>query len=254
MPPDMPGGEVAPGRPEHDDAPAGHVLAAVVADALDDQRGPGVAHREPLADPAAQEHLAGGGAVADDVAGDDLLVRRERRGPVGPDDHPAAGQPLADVVVGVALQAQRDPAPAGTRRTTARPSREGQVDRVVGQARAAVACGSPRRRAWCRRCGSRCGSAARARTGSPSARAGGAQLRSASLVQGPVQAVVLGDRRGAGRASADVGHVQDRRRGPAPRPSSGRSAARVSSSSTCPIASRACGSPARPGTRGPPRR
>ena len=34
-----PGGEVAPGRPEHDDAAAGHVLAAVVADALDDGAG-----------------------------------------------------------------------------------------------------------------------------------------------------------------------------------------------------------------------
>ena len=34
------GREVAPGRPEHDDAPAGHVLAAVVADALDDGAAP----------------------------------------------------------------------------------------------------------------------------------------------------------------------------------------------------------------------
>ncbi len=43
------GGEVAPGRAEHDHAPAGHVLAAVVADALDDRAGAGVAHREALA-------------------------------------------------------------------------------------------------------------------------------------------------------------------------------------------------------------
>ena len=44
--------------------PAGHVLAAVVADALDDRRGAGVADAEPLADLAAQEDLARRGAVA----------------------------------------------------------------------------------------------------------------------------------------------------------------------------------------------
>ena len=52
------GGEVAAGRAEDDDAPAGHVLAAVVADALDDRGGAGVADAEPLADLAAQEDLA----------------------------------------------------------------------------------------------------------------------------------------------------------------------------------------------------
>ncbi len=47
--------EVASGRAEHDDAPAGHVLAAVVADALDDRPGAGVANREALAGEAAEE-------------------------------------------------------------------------------------------------------------------------------------------------------------------------------------------------------
>ena len=75
----MPGAEVAPGRAEHDDAAAGHVLAAVVADALDDRSGAGVAHAEPLADDAAQEDLAAGRAVGDDVAGDDVLLGDERR-------------------------------------------------------------------------------------------------------------------------------------------------------------------------------
>ena len=59
MPPDMPAAKLRPVRPEHDDRAAGHVLAAVVADALDDRGRAGVAHAEPLADPAAQEHLAG---------------------------------------------------------------------------------------------------------------------------------------------------------------------------------------------------
>src|SRR3954469_3708635 len=57
------GGEVAPGRAEHDDAPAGHVLAAVVADALDDGIGTRVAHREALAGAAAEERAAGRRAV-----------------------------------------------------------------------------------------------------------------------------------------------------------------------------------------------
>ena len=78
MPPDMPAREVAPGRPEHDDAPAGHVLAAVVADALDDRGRAGVAHAEPLADDAAEVRLARRRAVERDVAGDDVVLGDER--------------------------------------------------------------------------------------------------------------------------------------------------------------------------------
>src|SRR3954447_10411913 len=52
------GREVAPGRAEHDDAPARHVLAAVVADLLDDRDRARVAHPEALAGDAAEERLA----------------------------------------------------------------------------------------------------------------------------------------------------------------------------------------------------
>ena len=52
------GAEVAAGVAEHDHATAGHVLAAVVADALDDRGGARVADAEALADDAAQEDLA----------------------------------------------------------------------------------------------------------------------------------------------------------------------------------------------------
>ena len=65
----------------------------------------------------------------------------ERRGAVGPDRDPAAGEALADVVVGVALEPQRDAArderPEGL---TGRPD-ERDVDGVVGQAVAAVLLG-----------------------------------------------------------------------------------------------------------------
>ena len=78
MPPDMPAPKLRPGRPEHDHPAAGHVLAAVVADALDDGEGARVAHAEALADDAAQEDLAAGRAVGDHVAGDDVVLGDER--------------------------------------------------------------------------------------------------------------------------------------------------------------------------------
>ena len=72
------GGEVAAGRAEHDDDAAGHVLAAVVADALDDGRRAGVAHGEALAGEAAEERPARGRAVEDRVADDHVLLGAER--------------------------------------------------------------------------------------------------------------------------------------------------------------------------------
>ena len=59
MPPLMPGGEVAPGAAEDDDDAAGHVLAAVVADAFDDRGRAGVADGEALAGEAAEERSSG---------------------------------------------------------------------------------------------------------------------------------------------------------------------------------------------------
>src|SRR5215207_7406678 len=57
------GGEVASRRAKHDDAAAGHVFAAVVADALDDRAHAGVAHAESLAGHAADVSLAARRAV-----------------------------------------------------------------------------------------------------------------------------------------------------------------------------------------------
>ena len=59
------GGEVAAGRADDDDAAAGHVFAAVIADAFDDRVRAGVADAEALADDAAEVDLAGDRAVAD---------------------------------------------------------------------------------------------------------------------------------------------------------------------------------------------
>src|SRR5207253_3618666 len=91
----------------HHHAPAGHVLAAVVADALDDRVDAAVADAEPFAHDAAQVNLTGDRAVADDVAGNDVLLGLEgavlRR--VG--DDPPARETLAQVIVRVAFQFQR---------------------------------------------------------------------------------------------------------------------------------------------------
>ena len=79
MPPDMPAAKLRAGRPEHDHAAAGHVLAAVIADRLDDRVDAAVADAEALAGHAADVGLAAGRAVEGDVADDDVLLRHERR-------------------------------------------------------------------------------------------------------------------------------------------------------------------------------
>ena len=95
--------EVVAGRSEHRDHAAGHVLAAMVADALDDGRGAAVADPEALASATGGKEVAAGGAIENGVAGDDLR-RVERRRSRRPDGDLAAGHSLADVVVGFAFE------------------------------------------------------------------------------------------------------------------------------------------------------
>ena len=78
-------------RPSTTHDAAGHVLAAVVADALDDGRRARVAHAEALAREAAEERLAGGRAVQRDVAADDVAPRPRSR--VGRRARRSAGRP-----------------------------------------------------------------------------------------------------------------------------------------------------------------
>ena len=152
MPPDMPAAKLRPVLAEHDHGAAGHVFAAVVAGALDDRRGAGVAHAEALAGDAAEEHLAFDGAVEHGVADDDVLaglaLERLRR----LDDDPAAAQALADVVVGFAGQFERDAARQEGAEALAGGAGHADVDGVVRQAGMAVAAWPPHATAWCRRC------------------------------------------------------------------------------------------------------
>mgnify|MGYP003693579709 CR=1 FL=1 len=80
MPPLMPAAKLRPVLPSDDDASAGHVLAAVIADALDDGgRAAELLHREALARDAADEGLAARRAVERHVAGNHVVLSGERR-------------------------------------------------------------------------------------------------------------------------------------------------------------------------------
>src|SRR5271163_600023 len=104
------GREVTAGAAEDDHLAAGHVLASVITDTLDHGVRPRVSDRESFADYAAQEYLPAGGAEQDDVAADDVLLGNEVRRRIvrRPHHDPATGQALTDVVVGVAVDAQRN--------------------------------------------------------------------------------------------------------------------------------------------------
>ena len=71
------GGEVSAGLAEHDNASAGHILAAVVAGALDDGYGAGIADAEAFAHLTVDIQFAGGGAIEAGVAGDDIVLCAE---------------------------------------------------------------------------------------------------------------------------------------------------------------------------------
>ena len=106
----------------------------MVADAFDDRGGTGVAHAEALAGDAADERLARRRAVERDVADDDVVLGDERRVTIGMADDDPARQALGEVVVGVALEPQRDAARHEGGEALARGTAEVHVDRAVGQA------------------------------------------------------------------------------------------------------------------------
>ena len=100
-----------------------------------------VANAEPLAGAARGRTPGRGRAVEGDVADQDVLLGHER-GDLGRiDDDLAAGEPLADVVVGVAFERQRDPPRHEGAEALAGRAGELERDRVVGKAGAAVAAG-----------------------------------------------------------------------------------------------------------------
>src|SRR5262249_10015498 len=123
---------------EHDDRAAGHVLTTVIAAALDDCGRARVAHREPLARDTAEKHFAGDGSVEHRVADDDVLLGHEAGLSRWIDDDATAGEALADIVVCLPLELQRDA--AREKRAEALPGRADRADtnRVVWQSRVPV--------------------------------------------------------------------------------------------------------------------
>src|SRR5699024_7545595 len=112
---------------------AGHVLTAVVADPLDHRGGAGVAHAEAFPDQAAEPDLTGGGPVPDHVPGDDVVLGDPAGVPRRVHHDPATGQTLAEVVVGVADQPERQATRDEGAEALSPGSVEGQLDGVVGQ-------------------------------------------------------------------------------------------------------------------------
>src|SRR5258706_985012 len=132
-------GEVASRLAEDHDGSAGHVLAAVIAHALDDGGGAGIAHAEALAGHAAEVRFAADRAVHYPIADDDVLLRNNGRVLRGMDDDPPPGQALADGVVGISLQFEGEAVGEPRPEALSRRAFEFGEDSVLGQPRVAVA-------------------------------------------------------------------------------------------------------------------
>ena len=104
------GGEVLPDLAQDERQTSRHVLAAMVAAALDHHRGAGVAYAKALAGQAVNEAAAARGAKERNVAHDDVLIELVGRMRVGAHRHLAARKALAKVVVGVAAHVERNAA------------------------------------------------------------------------------------------------------------------------------------------------
>src|ERR1035437_2222947 len=101
------GGKVAPGPAQNNHAPAGHVFATMIADALDDRIHAAVPHAEPFARHAAHERLAARGSIECHVADDDVFPGDKSRTCRRIDDDFAAAKTLAQIIVRVAFEFER---------------------------------------------------------------------------------------------------------------------------------------------------
>eukprot|EP01136_Pigoraptor_vietnamica_P023733 Opistho-1_new@6558 len=134
--------KVATGGAEDHCAPARHVLAAVVAHTLAHGRGTRVAHAEALRRDAADERATARGAVEAHVTHNDVVLRDKPGGiRAGANNDRATGKALADVVVRVAVEFDRDALREERAERLARRARELDADRVVGEAGLAVRLG-----------------------------------------------------------------------------------------------------------------
>src|SRR6516162_2087166 len=103
------GSEVPSRGTDHHHDTAGHIFAAMVAGAFHHGGGAGIAHGEALAADAAEIALARDRPIKHGVADDDRLLRHDARLSGRANDDAAAGEALADIVVGLAFQVERHP-------------------------------------------------------------------------------------------------------------------------------------------------
>src|SRR5579863_410089 len=132
------GCEISATGAEHQHDAVGHVLASVVANALDHRSRSGVTNGKALARYSVEKRFAARGAVESNIADDDIFFRRESGGARRKHDEPAAGETLANVVVGLALKRKRDPPGKKRAQTLPRRALEVNADRVVEQSSRAV--------------------------------------------------------------------------------------------------------------------
>src|SRR3981189_693414 len=102
------GGKISPAGSEHQHQAPGHVFATVVADSFDHSSRSGIANRKALASNPVEKRFAAGGSVKGHIANQNIFLGSES-GPARRIHHqPSAGQTLADVIVGLAFERERD--------------------------------------------------------------------------------------------------------------------------------------------------
>src|SRR5262245_25349591 len=98
------GGKISSRCPNNDHLTSGHILAAVIPYTFDHGTNTTVAHTEALASHTANIRLTTGSAVKSDIANDNVFLRSKGRTLRRIQNHLAAGETFAKIVVSVALQ------------------------------------------------------------------------------------------------------------------------------------------------------
>src|ERR1700758_5572052 len=104
-----PRGEIPAAGTEYNHQSVGHVFTTMVSNALDDRRRTGIADREAFSGNSVEKRLAARSAVQGHIADDDVLFRREAGTARRIYDKPSTRKALSDIVVGFALERERDP-------------------------------------------------------------------------------------------------------------------------------------------------
>ncbi len=111
----------------------------MIADALDNRGRSRVADGEALASNSVEEGLAAGCAIQGDVTDDDVFFRCEAGSARRKHHESAAGEALANVVVGFALEGKSDTAGQECPQALTSRTRQVNTDGVIGQSGRAVA-------------------------------------------------------------------------------------------------------------------